>query len=148
MILAMPSVPKKKPTKPHIPYIQREPPAIGSRVKVWFDKGAKEFLIESETGAVTQDIYGICLGDVVFDTETTARGAVRCFVIGTFLAVPGSHESREVERQIRAAAPSHLEFYWWRDKKWPISKARLARIAPPHGGFPTSLVVDPVKPDA
>ena len=71
----MPSTPKKKPAKPHIPYIQKEPPAIGSRVKVWFDRGSREFLIKSEAGAVTRDIYGVCLEDVVFDTETTARRA-------------------------------------------------------------------------
>lgn len=72
-------MPKDKPPKPAIPSIQRRPPAIGSCVKVWFDKASKDLLVASETGAITRDIYGICLEDVVFDTETTARGAVRCF---------------------------------------------------------------------
>ncbi len=137
-------MPKDKRPKPAIPSIQRQPPAIGSRVKVWFDKASKDILIESETGAIARDIYGICLEDVVFDTETTARGAVRCFATGRLLVVPGTREGTEMEREIRQAARGHLDFYWWRDKKWPIAKARQAYIAPPHGGFPTSLAVDPV----
>jgi len=68
---------RDKAVKPSIPYIQNAPPAIGGRVKVWFDKASKDLLIESETGAITRDTYGICLEDVVFATETTARGAVR-----------------------------------------------------------------------
>ncbi|MEQ8451614.1 hypothetical protein [Roseivivax sediminis] len=137
-------MPKDKRPKPAIPYIQNASPAIGSRVKVWFDKASKDLLIESETGAITRDIYGICLDDVAFDTETTARGAVRCFATGRLLAVPGTRESTEMECEIRQAARGHPDFYWWRDKKWPIAKARQAYIAPPHGGFPTSLAVDPV----
>ena len=137
-------MPKDKRPKPAIPSIQQQPPAIGSRVKVWFDKASKDLLIESETGAIARDIYGICLEDVVFDTETTARGAVRCFATGRLLAVPGTREGTAMEREIRQAARGHLDFYWWRDKKWPVAKARQAYIAPPHGGFPTSLAVDPV----
>ncbi|WP_048645258.1 hypothetical protein [Nitratireductor soli] len=137
-------MPKDKPAKPPIPYIQNASPAIGSRVKVWVDKASKDLLIESQTGAITRDIYGICLEDVVFSTEATARGAVRCFATGRLLAVPGTREGTEMEREIRQAARGHLDFYWWRDKKWPIAKARRAYIAPPHGGFPTSLAVDPV----
>lgn len=117
---------------------------IGSRVKVWYDKSSKELLVQSDGGAISKDIYGVCLGDALFDTETSARGAVRCFVVGTLLAVPSTREGQEIERQIRAKARGHLEFYWWRDKRWPISRARLACIAPPHGGFPTNLVIDPV----
>lgn len=136
-------MPRQKPAKPSIPHIQRQPPAIGSRVKVWFDKTSKDLLIESETGELSRDIYGVCLADVVFDTETTARGAIRCFASGRFLAVPGTRESSDIERQMRASAREHLDFYWWRDTRWPIVEARQAYIAPPHGGFPTSLAVDP-----
>ncbi|MGV0819435.1 hypothetical protein [Martelella sp. AMO21009] len=49
-----------------------------------------------------------------------------------------------MEHEIRQAAQGHLDFYWSRDKAWPIAKARQAYIAPPHGGFPTNLAVDPV----
>lgn len=134
---------KDKPVKPPIPYIQNTSPAIGSRVKVWFDKASKYLLIACETGTITRDIYGICLEDVMFDTETTARGAVRCFATGRLLAIPGTRESTEIEREIRQASKGHLDFYWWRDKEWPIATARQAYIAPPQGGFPTSLAVDP-----
>lgn len=137
-------MPTDKLAKRAIPHIQRQPPAIGSRVKVWFDKASKDLLIESETGDITRDIYGICLEDVLFDAERTARGAVRCFATGRLLAVPGTRESTEMERGMRQAAQGHLDFYWWRDKAWPIAKARQAYIAPPHGGFPTNLAVDPV----
>lgn len=140
----MPGKPRTKPSKPSIPFIQKEPPAVGSRVKVWFDKNSQELLVQSDGGAISKDIYGVCLGDALFDTETTTRGAARRFAVETLLAVPGTREGQEVERQIRAAARGHLEFYWWRDNRWPISSARLACIAPPHGGFPTSLAVDPV----
>lgn len=69
-------MPKDKRPRPAIPYIQNASPAIGSRVKVWFDKVSKDLLIESETGAITRDIYGICLEDVAFDTES--RLAAQC----------------------------------------------------------------------
>ncbi|BCH19613.1 hypothetical protein [Mesorhizobium sp. L-2-11] len=74
---------KFKPAKPPIPNIQNASPAIGSRVKVWFDKPSKDLLIESETGAITRDIYGICLEDVLFDTETTARENIQTLLRST-----------------------------------------------------------------
>ncbi|MAN76609.1 MAG: hypothetical protein CML24_05320 [Rhizobiales bacterium] len=62
--------------------MQNASPAIGNRIKAWFDKASEDLFIEIETGAITRDIYGMCLEDVVFDTEITARGAVKWFAIG------------------------------------------------------------------
>jgi len=137
---------KNKSAKPSIPNIQNASPAIGSCVKVWFDKASKDLLVASETGTITRDIYGICLEDVTFDTEATARGAVRCFAKGRFLAVPGTRESTEIEREIRQAAKGHLDFYWWRDKEWPIATARQAYIAPPMADFRPALPSIPTEP--
>lgn len=126
--------------KPAIPFIQKNPPALGTKVKVWFDKSSTHLLIESN-GTLARDIYGVCLEDVSFGTETTLRGAVRCFATGRLLAIPGTHESSTIQRQILKEADGFLDFHWWRDKKWPIAKARKAVIAPPRGGFPTSAAV-------
>ena len=139
---------KTKSALPPVPFVQNRSPAIGTRIKVWFDKPSRNLLIEDEAGKVSQDIYGVCLGDVEFNVETTSRGAIRCFVVGTFLAVPGSAESLSIQRQMHTERGRYLEFYWWRDRAWPISRARLAFIARPHGGFPTNLVVDSVAREA
>lgn len=104
--------------------------------------GYGDLIFESTEGQRSRDFMGVCISDAVFDPEPSARGSNRCFATGDFLAVPGSRESRDIESEIRARGRSHLEFYWWRDHTWPLRKARLAFIAKPHGGFPTSMVVD------
>jgi len=124
-----------------IPWIGNSPPEIGSRVKVWFDKRSGDLIIETALGAKSRDIYGVCLSDAIFGTEKTPRGAVSCFVVGTFMAVPGSNESHEIKRAISARGGKHLDFYWWKNKDWPITTAALALIAKPHGGFPTCYAV-------
>lgn len=130
--------------KPKIFHIAKYPPSIGSRVKVWFDTKERHLLVEDETGRVTNDIYGMPLADVVFETETTSRGADRCVARGTIMATANTHEESEARRAIIQEARTSMEFYWTRDKQWPFAKARLALISPPHGGFPTSYAVDPV----
>ena len=127
-----------------VPYVDRQPPKIGSRVKVWFDRRSGDLLIETSDGMVSKSIYDVCLGEAVFETEPTVRGATRCVVRGAFLAIPGSHESHAIQSEIHAIAQQHLDFYWSRDKTWPIRSARLASIAKPHGGFPTSMAADAV----
>ena len=67
-----------KAVKPTIFHIAKYPPPIGTRVKVWFDTKERQLLVEDETGRVTYDIYGVPLTDVVFEAETTPRGAIRC----------------------------------------------------------------------
>jgi hypothetical protein len=32
-----------------MPFMQRQPPIVGSRIKVWLDKVSKDLLIENET---------------------------------------------------------------------------------------------------
>lgn len=125
-----------------VAYVDRRPPEIGSRVKVWFDRRSGDLLVEASDGAVSKSIYNVCLGDAVFGAEQTTRGATRCVVTGTFLAIPGTRESSDIEREIHGIAREHLDFYWTRDKSWPISRARLACIGKPHGGFPTSMAAD------
>jgi len=124
------------------PWVSSRPPAIGSRVKVWFDKKEQQLLVETKQGERTRDIYGVCLGNAVFETEPTARGAVRCYVKGDFLVVPGTNESSDLILRIRRAAQDRLDFYWWRDRSWPVSRARWAVIEKPHGGFPTCCATD------
>lgn len=127
-----------------VPFLQQDPPALGSVVKVWFEKREKVLFIEGEGGRRWRDIYGVCLEDVQFSTDATPRGATRCFATGKLLGIPGTNESHEVQRDILKQSRDHLEFYWWRDKRWPILSARLAYLSPPHGGFMTNVVVDPV----
>jgi hypothetical protein len=109
---------------------------------VWFDKNSQDLLIETPQGERTRDIYGVCLGNATFETEKTPRGAVRCFVTGEFLAIPGTNEGSDLARKIIRAARNPLEFYWWRDKSWPIQRARWALIQKPHGGFSTCRATD------
>ena len=109
-----------------IPHVSRQPPEIGSRVKIYFDRKSGDLIIESPEGQRCRDFLGVCIGEAVFDTEPTVRGSTRCIVTGNFLAVPGTRESRDIESEIRAQGRSHLEFYWWRDKTWPLRKARPA----------------------
>ena len=127
-----------------IPYVSDNPPAIGSKVSVSFDRKSGNLIIEAEDGTKTQDIYGVALADAFFEVITTPRGATRCVVSGSFLAVPGSVESQGWYRSIRAEATGPLDFYWSRNTAWPITKARLAFIGKPSGGFLTSTVVDPI----
>ena len=91
---------------------------------------------------VTWDIYGVPLSDVVFETETTPRGAVRCVAIGNIIAIPSTSGCSEISHNIIKEARGSLEFYWHRDKAWPYAGARLALISSmPRGGFPTSYAV-------
>ena len=46
-------------------------------------------MVEDETGHLTWDIYGVPLSDVVFETEKTPRGAVRCVAFGNLIAIAG-----------------------------------------------------------
>ena len=46
-------------------------------------------MVEDETGHLTWDIYGVPLSDVVFETEKTPRGAVRCVAFGNLIAITG-----------------------------------------------------------
>lgn len=133
-----------KTEKPKIFHIATFPPPIGSRVKVWFDTKERHLLVEDESGRVTYDIYGMPLSDVVFETEMTSRGAVRCVARGNIMATANTHEESEARQAIIQEARTSMEFYWTRDKQWPFAKARLALISPPHGGFPTSYAVDPM----
>jgi hypothetical protein len=137
-----------KAEKPKIFYISKHPPRIGSRVKVWFDKKEGHLMIEDETGHVTWDIYGVPLSDVVFETETTQRGAVRCVARGNIIAIPNTNEATEERQKIIREARNSMEFYWSRDKSWPYAGARLALISKPQGGFSTSYAVDPVPKPA
>lgn len=130
--------------KPQIFHIAKYPPPTGSRVKVWFDTKERELLVEDETGRVTYDIYGMPLSDVVFETETTPRGAIRCVARGNIIARPSTREESEMRQAIIREAHHSMDFYWSRDKQWPFASARLAVISPPRGGFPTSYAVDPV----
>lgn len=109
---------------------------------VSFDRKSGSLIIEADDGTKTQDIYGVALGDAVFDVVTTARGAARCVVSGSFLAVPGTPKCNEIQRRILAEANGSLDFYWSRDKSWPLRGAKFAFIGKPHGGFPTSWAVD------
>lgn len=115
---------------------------VGTQVKVWFDKKDATLIAESDSNAM-RCIYGICLGDVEFGTELTKRGAVRCFAAGKLLADPFSNEGTDYRVKIMQEAGEFLEFYWWRDKSWPLSAASKALIAGPHGGFPTCAAIDP-----
>lgn len=124
------------------PFVSSNPPAIGSKVTVSFDRKSGNLIIEADDGTKTQDIYGVALGDAFFEVITTPRGASRCVVSGSFLAVPGSAEGQALQRKILAEAKGPLDFYWSRDKTWPLMRARLAFIGKPRGGFPTSAVVD------
>lgn len=133
-----------KAEKPKIFDIAKHPPPIGSRVKVWFDTKERQLLVEDEADRVSRDIYGMPLSDVVFDTETTPRGAVRCVARGNIMAIPNTNEATEARGRIIHEARSSMEFYWSRDRSWPYAGARLALISPPHGGFATSYAVDPV----
>jgi hypothetical protein len=133
-----------KVEKPKIFHIAKYPPPIGSRVKIWFDMKERQLTIEDETGRVTWDIYGVLLSDVVFDTELTPRGAVRCVARGNIIAIPSTSGYTETSHNIIKEAGRSMEFYWSRDKQWPFAGARLALISPPQGGFPTSYAVDPV----
>ena len=132
-----------KAGKSTIFHIAKYPPPIGSRVKVWFDTKERQLLVEDETGRVTYDIYGVPLTDVVFETETTPRGAIRCVARGTIIAIANTRGDSDTRHSIIKAGRS-MEFYWSRDKQWPFAGARLAVISPPRGGFPSSYVVDPV----
>jgi hypothetical protein len=133
-----------KAEKPKIFFISKYPPRIGSRVKVWFDKKEGDLMIEDETGRVTCDIYGVPLSDVVFETETTPRGAIRCVAIGNIIAIPHTRRADVARQRIIREARSSMDFYWSRDKQWPFAGARLALISKPQGGFATSYAVDPV----
>lgn len=117
-------------------------------MKVWFDTKERHPLVEDETGRATWDIYGMPLADIVFETETTPRGAIRCVARGNIIAIANTHEESEARRTIIQAAHGSMDFYWSRDKQWRFARARLALISPPHGGFPTSYTVDPVPKPA
>ena len=84
-----------KAEKPKIFSIGHHPPRIGSRVKVWFDKKETHLMVEDETGHLTWDIYGVPLSDVVFETEKTPRGAVRCVAFGNLIAITHTNEATE-----------------------------------------------------
>ena len=101
-------------------------------------------MIEDETGHLTWDIYGVPLSDVVFETEKTLRAAVRCVAFGNLIAITHTNEATEARQMIIREAGRSMDFYWNRDKQWPIAGARLALISKPWGGFPTSYAVDPV----
>ena len=133
-----------KAEKPKIFHIAKCPPPIGSRVKVWFDTKERQLLVEDDNGHVTYDIYGMPLADVVFETNTTSRGAFRCVALGNIIALANTHEESEARREIIHEARNSMDFYWRRDKQWPFARARMALISPPRGGFPTSYAVDPV----
>jgi hypothetical protein len=137
-----------KAEKPKIFHIAKYPPPIGSRVKVWFDTKERQLLVEDETGRVTWDIYGMPLADVVFETEMTPRGAVRCVAWGNIIGLANTREESEARRAIKHEARNSMDFYWSRNKQWPFARARLALISPPRGGFPTSYAVDPVPKPA
>jgi hypothetical protein len=134
--------------KPKVFSIGKQPPRIGSRVKVWFDKKDAHLMIQDETGNVTWDIYGVPLSDVVFETETTPRGAAHCVVFGNLIAITHTNEATEARQMIIREADRSMDFYWNRDKQWPFAGARLALISKPWGGFPTSYAVDPVPKPA
>ncbi|MFZ3481650.1 hypothetical protein [Sphingomonas sp. 3-13AW] len=116
---------------------------VGKRVKVWYDRGARALLIEDHTSHRVRDIYGVCLEDVEFEVEATPRGGSRCYAKGILLADPNTCESTKLKTEIRREAGGGLDFYWSRDKRWPVAGARRALIAPPHGGFATCSVIDP-----
>jgi hypothetical protein len=61
--------------------------------------------LAAETGHVTWDIYGVPLSDVVFETETTPRGAVRCVAIGNIIAIPSTSGCSEISHNIIKEAP-------------------------------------------
>lgn len=124
--------------KPTIFFITKYPPRIRSRVKVWFDKKEGDLMIEDETGQVTRDFYEVPLSDVVFETETMSRGAIRCVAIGNILAIPSTSGYSETRHNIIKQARGGMEFYWHRDKVWPYARACLALISKPQGGFATS----------
>jgi hypothetical protein len=79
-----------KAEKPKIFSIGHHPPRIRSRVK-----GETHLLVEDETGHLTWDIYGVPLSDVVFETEKTPRGAVRCVAFGNLIAITHTNEATE-----------------------------------------------------
>jgi len=137
-----------KAEKPKIFHVAKYPPPIGSRVKVWFDTKERRLLVEDETGRVTYDIYGMPLADVVFETEMTPRGAVRCVARGNIIAIANTREESEARRAIVHESRNSMDFYWSRDKQWPFASARMALISPLYGGFPTSYAVDPVPKPA
>src|SRR6478672_2231398 len=93
-----------KSYKPRIVHISTQPPPIGSRVKVWFDRRECHLLVEDATGRVTWDIYGMPLADVVFETETTLGGAVRCVARGNIIALPNTNEATEARHRITVEA--------------------------------------------
>jgi hypothetical protein len=128
--------------KPKIYHIAKYPPPVGGRVKVWFDKATSHLLVEDETGRVGWDIYGVPLSDVVFETETTPRGAVRCLARGTIIATSNTRADQEARANIITTGRP-IEFYWTRDKQWPIASARVALISKPDGGFTSCYAVDP-----
>lgn len=113
-------------------------------MKVWFDKATSQLLVEDETGRVGWDIYGVPLADVAFETETTPLGAVLCVARGIIITIANNREDTDTRHSIIKEAGRSTEFYWSRDKQWPIASARLAVIPPPRGGFATSYAVDPV----
>ena len=113
-------------------------------MKVWLDTKERQLLVEDDNGRATYDIYGMPLADVVFETETTPRRAVRCVALGNVIAIPGLSGCSEASHNIIKEARRSMEFYWHRDKAWPYAGARLALIWMPRGGFPTSYAVDPV----
>ena len=104
-----------KAEKPKVFHIAKYPPPIGSRVKVWFDTKERQLIVEDETGRVTRDIYGMPLADVVFETEMTPRGAVRCVARGNIIALANPHEESEARRAIIQEARSSS-----RDEQWPL----------------------------
>jgi len=100
-----------KAEKPKIFSIGHHPPRIGSRVKVWFDKKEKTHLmVEDETGHLTWDIYGVPLSDVVFETEKTPRGAVRCVAFGNLIAITHTNEATEARQMIIREAGRSMDF--------------------------------------
>jgi hypothetical protein len=99
-------------------------------VKVWFDKATSQLLVEDETGRVGWDIYGVPLADVVFETETTPRGAIRCVARGTIITIANTREDSDTRHSIIKEAGRSIEFHWSRDKQWPFAGARLALISP------------------
>lgn len=119
------------------PYVKKGRPEPGSTVKVWFDKVAHDLVVEMENGESLQSTLGVILKDAVFQVEDDARGRPRCIVSGKF--VPEDTASTELIIGLREK--QSLDFYWWRDKAWPIARARIAVVNKPHGGFPTTFVV-------
>ncbi|TJV15862.1 hypothetical protein [Mesorhizobium sp.] len=119
------------------PYVKKGRPEPGSAVKVWFDKATRDLVVEMETGEALQSTFGVILKDAVFQVEVDGRGRSRCIVTGKF--VPEDIASAELA--IGPREKQSLDFYWWRDKVWPIARARIAFVNKPHGGFLTTYVV-------